>query len=45
LTVWTNNTQQMQIGTDGNVAITGNIYQNGNLVPNLVTMLTYNLAF
>lgn len=45
LSIWTNNTKQMEIGTNGNVSITGNIYQNGNLVPNLVTMLTYNLAF
>ena len=35
------------LGVTGNinVAATGNIYQNGIVVPNLLTMLTYSLAF
>lgn len=56
LSFYTNNTQQMQIATTGNVSftataniggnlnVTGNIYQNGNLVPNLITVMTYHLA-
>jgi len=30
---------------NSSLAVTGNIYQNGTVVPNLTTVITYALAF
>jgi hypothetical protein len=33
------------LGVGGDIQVNGNIYDQGAVIPNLITMLTYNLAF